>query len=45
LAAGSWSRGWRPLLALAGLNHVIVVTLELIFGMRFGADISGDVAR
>jgi formate-nitrite transporter family protein len=33
------------LLALAGLNHVIVVTLELIFGMRFGADITGgDVA-
>jgi len=33
------------LLALASLNHVIVVTLELIFGMRFGADISaGDVA-
>jgi formate/nitrite transporter FocA (FNT family) len=32
-------------LALAGLNHVIVVTLELIFGMRFGADITGgDVA-
>jgi formate/nitrite transporter FocA (FNT family) len=29
-------------LALAGLNHVIVVTLELIFGMRFGADIGLD---
>ncbi len=26
-------------LALAGLNHVIVVTLELIMGIRFGADI------
>ena len=33
------------LLALLSLNHVIVVTLELIFGLRFGADISGgDVA-
>jgi formate/nitrite transporter FocA (FNT family) len=30
------------LLALAGLNHVIVVTLELIFGMRFGADVGLD---
>lgn len=29
-------------LALAGLNHVIVVTLELIFGMRFGADVGLD---
>ncbi len=39
----AWVAG--ALLALAGLNHVIVVTLELIFGMRFGSDISGgDVA-
>jgi formate-nitrite transporter family protein len=39
----AWAAG--ALLALAGLNHVIVVTLELIFGMRFGADITGgDVA-
>ena len=29
-------------LALAGLNHVIVVTLELIFSMRFGGDIGLD---
>jgi formate/nitrite transporter FocA (FNT family) len=35
----AWVAG--ALLALAGLNHVIVVTLELIFGMRFGADITG----
>jgi formate/nitrite transporter FocA (FNT family) len=34
------------LLALASINHVIVVTLEMIFGMRFGADVSGlDVAQ
>jgi formate-nitrite transporter family protein len=33
------------LLALAELNHVIAVTPQLIFGMRFGADITGgDVA-
>ena len=38
----AWISG--ALLALGGLNHVIVVTLELIFGMRFGADIGlGDV--
>lgn len=40
----AWVAG--ALLALASLNHVIVVTLELIFGMRFGADIGfGDVAQ
>jgi formate/nitrite transporter FocA (FNT family) len=39
----AWIAG--VLLALVSLNHVIVVTLELIFGMRFGADIGfGDVA-
>lgn len=27
------------LLALGSINHVIVVTLEMIFGLRFGADI------
>jgi formate/nitrite transporter FocA (FNT family) len=33
--------GWMAgfILALASLNHVIVVTIELIFGYRFGADI------
>jgi formate/nitrite transporter FocA (FNT family) len=36
----AWVAG--VLLALVGLNHVIVVTLELIFGMRFGADIGLD---
>jgi formate/nitrite transporter FocA (FNT family) len=36
----AWIAG--VLLALAGLNHVIVVTLELIFGMRFGADVGLD---
>ena len=37
----AWATG--ALLALAGLNHVIVVTLELIFGLRFGADLKlGD---
>jgi formate-nitrite transporter family protein len=39
--------GWiaGALLALVSLNHVIVVTLEFIFGMRFGADITiGDTA-
>ena len=34
----AWIAG--TLLALASLNHVIVVTLELIFGMRFGTTIS-----
>jgi formate/nitrite transporter FocA (FNT family) len=39
----AWIAG--VILALASLNHVIVVTLELIFGMRFGADIGvGDIA-
>ena len=39
----AWIAG--VLLALLSLNHVIVVTLELIFGIRFGADITGgDVA-
>ena len=33
----AWSSG--ALLALAHLNHVIVVTIELIFGIRFGAHI------
>jgi formate/nitrite transporter FocA (FNT family) len=34
------------LLTLGSFNHVIVVTLELIFGMRFGAHIGGlDVAQ
>jgi formate/nitrite transporter FocA (FNT family) len=34
------------LLALASINHVIVVTLEMIFGIRFGADIGAlDVAQ
>jgi len=38
----AWIAG--AMLALLGLNHVIVVTLELIFGMRFGADVGlGDV--
>jgi formate/nitrite transporter FocA (FNT family) len=33
------------LLALGAFNHVIVVTLELIVGMRYGADIGwGDLA-
>jgi formate/nitrite transporter FocA (FNT family) len=36
----AWVAGF--LLAIVGLNHVIVVTLELIFGMRFGADIGLD---
>ena len=34
----AWIAG--TVLALASLNHVIVVTLELIFGMRFGTTIS-----
>ena len=36
----AWIAG--VLLALGGFNHVIVVTLELIFGMRFGADVGFD---
>ncbi len=36
----AWIAG--VLLALGSFNHVIVVTLELIFGMRFGADIGLD---
>lgn len=35
----AWIAG--VMLALLSLNHVIVVTLELLLGMRFGADISG----
>jgi formate/nitrite transporter FocA (FNT family) len=35
----AWIAG--VLLALGSINHVIVVTLEMIFGLRFGADISG----
>jgi formate/nitrite transporter FocA (FNT family) len=39
----AWIAG--ALLALGSFNHVIVVTLELIFGMRFGADVGlGDTA-
>jgi formate/nitrite transporter FocA (FNT family) len=39
----AWIAG--VMLALLSLNHVIVVTLELILGLRFGADITGgDVA-
>jgi formate/nitrite transporter FocA (FNT family) len=39
----AWIAG--VLLALGSFNHVIVVTLELIFGMRFGADVGlGDTA-
>ena len=34
----AWIAG--TVLALTSLNHVIVVTLELIFGMRFGTTIS-----
>jgi formate/nitrite transporter FocA (FNT family) len=38
----AWIAG--VLLALGSFNHVIVVTLELIFGMRFGADVGiGDI--
>ena len=34
------------LLTLGSFNHVIVVTLEMIFGMRMGADIGGlDIAQ
>jgi formate/nitrite transporter FocA (FNT family) len=36
----AWIAG--VLLALGGFNHVIVVTLELIFGMRLGADVGLD---
>ncbi len=34
----AWLAG--VLLAMASLNHVIVVTLEMIFGMRFGTEIT-----
>jgi formate/nitrite transporter FocA (FNT family) len=34
----AWIAG--TLLALASLNHVIVVTLELIFGMRLGTEVT-----
>ncbi len=38
----AWLAG--VILALASLNHVIVVTLEFVFAMRFGGDIQlGDV--
>ncbi|MEJ7797382.1 MAG: formate/nitrite transporter family protein [Solirubrobacteraceae bacterium] len=34
------------LLTLGSFNHVIVVTLEMIFGMRVGADVGGlDIAQ
>lgn len=33
----SWIAG--AILALGGFNHVVVVTLELIFGIRFGAHV------
>ncbi len=34
------------LLTLGSFNHVVVVTLEMIFGMRMGADVGGlDVAQ
>jgi formate-nitrite transporter family protein len=40
----AWLAG--ALLALGSFNHVIVVTLELIFGLRLGADIGGmDVVQ
>ena len=35
--AVAWVSG--AFLALAGLNHVIVVRIELIFGIRFGAQV------
>src|SRR4051795_4162328 len=35
--AVAWIAG--AILALGSFNHVIVVTLELVFGIRFGADI------
>jgi formate/nitrite transporter FocA (FNT family) len=37
--AVGWATG--AFLALAHLNHVIVVSIELIFGIRYGAHISG----
>ena len=33
----AWSAGF--ILAVGGFNHVIVITLELIYGIRFGDDI------
>jgi formate-nitrite transporter family protein len=36
----AWIAG--AILALGGFNHVIVVTIELIFGIRFGAHIPWD---
>ena len=33
----AWTAGF--ILALGGFNHVIVITLELIYGIRFGDDI------
>jgi len=40
--AAAWIAG--ALLALGSFNHVIVVTLELIFGQRYGADFGwGDI--
>jgi formate/nitrite transporter FocA (FNT family) len=40
----AWIAG--VLLTLGSFNHVIVVTLEMIFGMRFGADVGTlDVAQ
>jgi formate/nitrite transporter FocA (FNT family) len=33
----AWTAG--AILALGSFNHVIVVTLELIFGIRFGAHV------
>jgi formate-nitrite transporter family protein len=35
----AWIAG--VLLTLGSFNHVIVVTLEMIFGLRFGADVGG----
>jgi formate/nitrite transporter FocA (FNT family) len=35
----AWIAG--VLLTLGSINHVIVVTLEMIFGLRFGADVGG----
>ena len=37
--ACAWIGG--VLLTLGSFNHVIVVTLEMLFGLRFGADIGG----
>ncbi len=40
----AWIGGF--LLTIGAFNHVIVVTLELIYGMRYGADVGGlDVAQ